>query len=309
MESPSLQAEAKMNEKVFLEPQSHLTAKHMNITTLILASAVSIMAPVQSGVASLAHLQDETPVEPSENTASDTENVEETPPASIPAETTGEATSSEDEGTVSAPGEAADSEPSDTQSLGYIQTAGSRAVDWLSEITSLSGRFEQVAPNGAITTGALALERPGKIRFDYDDPSPILLVADGASVAIADFELETVDRVPIAATPLRFLLDDPASLVETGAIGETGYTRNRLYVTLLDPEGQIDGQITLVFEDPNPLQPASAMTLLGWYALDAMGGTTELRLSELETGMSFDPRLFILDDEDVTGADTRRRRR
>jgi outer membrane lipoprotein-sorting protein len=192
---------------------------------------------------------------------------------------------------------------------GFIQTAGSRAIDWLRDVTSLQAQFEQVAPDGNVSTGSLALERPGKIRFDYDDPSPILLVADGASVAIADFDLETIDRAPISATPLKFLLGDLETLSADGVVAESGYSRDRLYVTLMDPDGQIDGQLTLVFSDETPLGPARDMDLLGWYALDAMGGTTELRLSEIETGLEFDPRLFILDDEDVRASETRRRRR
>ena len=52
------------------------------------------------------------------------------------------------------------------------------------------------------------MSRPGKVRFDYDDPVPLLLVSDGATVALQDADLETTDRVPLAKTPLNLLLSD-----------------------------------------------------------------------------------------------------
>ena len=184
-----------------------------------------------------------------------------------------------------------------------------RVEAWFANLDTLSATFLQLAPDGAQSTGTLALDRPGRARFDYDDPSPILLVADGSTVAIADFQLETLDRVPLGATPLAPLLDTGEALSERGVVDTAGRAQGRLYITLIDPEGETDGRLTLIFDDPDPSAPAASMQLSGWYAVDALGGLTEVRLSAVETGVSFDPRLFILDDEDVLGADDRRRGR
>lgn len=287
----------------------------MDVMTLFSTAALTVLSPVQ-GTAPLAMVSVEAvqSVSAQEPDDAETESVEpepvETEPEAVPFEADIET------GVETLPDpvevEAADSvseNEAETRQAGYIQTGGARAIDWLAATQTLEARFEQIGPDGTVTTGDLALERPGKIRFDYDDPSPILLVADGSTVAIADFDLETVDRAPISATPLRFLLGDLDTLQADGAIAEAGYSRDRLYVTLVDPEGEIDGRVTLVFEDPDQLAPAETMSFIGWYALDAMGGMTELRLSELNTEVRFDPRLFILDDEDVTGRDRRSRRR
>ena len=83
--------------------------------------------------------------------------------------------------------------------------------------------------------------------------------------------------------------------------------RGRLYVDLVDPTGESEGSVTLIFEDPDPEAPASEMKLNGWFAQDAMGGLTEVRLVNHERGVSFDPRLFVLDDNPFE--DTRRGRR
>jgi len=189
-----------------------------------------------------------------------------------------------------------------------LEAGARRAQDWLSDLDTLRARFEQIAADASVSTGVLEIDRPGRARFDYDDPSPVLVVADGATVAIADFDLETLDRVPIGATPLRFLLNETLDLVESGAAVDAGHYDGRLYVTLEDPNAEVEGRLTLVFDDPDPQASADTMTLAGWFAIDALGGLTEVRLSEVETGLRLSPRQFILDDEDVTGGDRRRRR-
>jgi outer membrane lipoprotein-sorting protein len=184
-----------------------------------------------------------------------------------------------------------------------------RAQAWFDALDTLRADFLQFSPDGSQTSGVLSLDRPGRARFDYDDPSPILLVADGSTVAVADFELETLDRVPLGATPLAPLLDADETLAERGAVADAGRADGRLYLTLVDPEGETDGRLTLIFDDPDPDRVASEMTLAGWYAVDALDGLTEVRLSNVETGVEFNPRIFILDDEDVFGDDRRRGRR
>lgn len=186
------------------------------------------------------------------------------------------------------------------------QAGAERAQAWLTGLDTLSARFEQLGADATQTAGTLHLARPGRARFDYDDPNPVLVVADGTTVAIADFDLETIDRAPIGATPLRFLLEDTLDLTE--AVVDAGRYDGRLYVTLVDPAGETDGRLTLVFEDANPDAAAETMRFAGWYAIDALGGLTEVRLSEVQTGQRLNPRLFILDDEDVLGGDDRRRR-
>ena len=184
-----------------------------------------------------------------------------------------------------------------------------RAQAWFDSLDTLRADFLQFAPDGTQTSGTVSLDRPGRARFEYDDPSPILLVADGSTVAVADFQLETLDRVPLGATPLAPLLSADETLAETGAVADAGRAEGRLYLTLTDPDGETDGRLTLIFDDPEQVRVPTEMTLAGWYAVDALGGLTEVRLSNVETGVDLDPRLFILDDEDVFGDDRRRGRR
>ncbi|WP_019960428.1 LolA family protein [Woodsholea maritima] len=188
-----------------------------------------------------------------------------------------------------------------------VEALAHRAQSYLESVTTLKARFSQTGPNGQAMPGEIYIARPGRIRFAYDEPSPLLIVADGTTVAIADRELDTVDRAPIGSTPLRWLLAEETNLWERGAVVTAEYHENQLYITLEDPEGETEGRITFAFDDPNPQGPASAMTLTEWYAVDAVGGLTQMHLSEIVRGERLDPRLFILDDDQ--GDDRRRGRR
>lgn len=46
------------------------------------------------------------------------------------------------------------------------------------------------------------------MRFEYDAPVPIELIANGQSVAVRDRKLNTQDITPLSQTPLRFLLSE-----------------------------------------------------------------------------------------------------
>ena len=83
---------------------------------------------------------------------------------------------------------------------------------YLSSVQSLQGKFVQVGGDGRRTTGDFYLAKPGRVRFEYDDPSPIELVADGTSVVVRDRNLATQDVYPLSQTPLRFLLADRVDL-------------------------------------------------------------------------------------------------
>ena len=78
-----------------------------------------------------------------------------------------------------------------------------------------------------------------------DDPNPLLIVADGATVAIEDSDLETQDRVPLVSTPLALLLDDDldfeteANVLDVRkANGVIGLTMDCLLYTSPSPRDQ-----------------------------------------------------------------------
>ncbi len=274
-----------MNGGAFLTPQSGVRPEFMiNTASLFLSAAVSAVLGAQEPPADPSPVLDP-PAAAAEAGASTTPEAAQDAPSLLPDQ---------------------DALRAEAEALRVASIA--RADAWFAQLDTLQARFVQFSPGGMETAGDIALDRPGRVRFDYDDPSPILMVADGATVALADFALETIDRVPLSATPLRYVLgEDP--LNASDAVDQVNRADERIYITLIDPSGETDGRLTLIFHDAKPDDAPETMVLEGWYAVDAMGGLTEVRLFEATLNERLDPRLFILDDDDVMGGDRRRGRR
>src|SRR4249919_1648704 len=64
-----------------------------------------------------------------------------------------------------------------------------RIAAYLNNIRTMTARFQQVANNGGASAGHLWVARPGRMRFEYDPPTPITLLADAASVYYWDKQL------------------------------------------------------------------------------------------------------------------------
>ena len=86
-----------------------------------------------------------------------------------------------------------------------------RIAAYLNNIRTMTARFQQVANNGGVSTGHLWVARPGRMRFEYDPPTPITLLADSASVYYWDKQLNQTSKYELRQTPAWFFLRDPIS--------------------------------------------------------------------------------------------------
>lgn len=168
-----------------------------------------------------------------------------------------------------------------------------RANAYFNAISTLVGDFVQTGGDGRRLTGKLYLQRPGKIRFEYDTPATIEVIADGSSVAVRDRRLATQDLYAISQTPLKFLLRERINLGQDVRVTAAG----------LEPEGA-----RLSLEDKSTLGGTSKITLFfdpelrtlqRWRIVDPQGFTTIVALSNLEAGRRVDPRLFVINYERV----------
>lgn len=159
----------------------------------------------------------------------------------------------------------------------------------LAEARTARGRFSQINADNSVSSGSFALRRPGRMRFDYDAPSPIMIIADGATVAISDSNLETVDRVPLSATPLNILLDEQITFGADVEVLQILKRPESIAITVRDLTGEMDGRLTLIFDD-------EAFDLLGWIAINTEGQITQVSLENTEKNVSVSPVLFRLDD-------------
>jgi outer membrane lipoprotein-sorting protein len=170
------------------------------------------------------------------------------------------------------------------------QRADVAAVEsYLNGIRTLSSRFQQFSGNGGTASGQLYLSRPGKMRFEYDPPVPILLVADGRNIYYYDKELQQVSDIRVEETPAGFLLRDTIRL--SGDVTLTAFDHHpgaiRATVVQTDQPGQ--GSVTLVLED-RPIQ------LRQWTIVDAQQKQTTLTLDDPHYGAPLSPNLFYWTD-------------
>jgi outer membrane lipoprotein-sorting protein len=170
----------------------------------------------------------------------------------------------------------------DTADLARIQT-------YLNGLKTLKAQFLQIAPNGATARGTAWLDRPGRMRFQYDPPSPLLLVAGHGLVVFHDSQLNQTSNIPLGQTPLGILLRDNVSF--GGDITVSGIQRQpgMIQVTIYQTARPGDGTLTLNFAD-------TPLALRQWTVVDAQHRETRVSLYDIALGGSFDQSLFTFVD-------------
>lgn len=153
---------------------------------------------------------------------------------------------------------------------------------YIRAVKSMTADFAQTDRNGQTLTGKLTLKQPGKIRFEYQKGVPLLIVGDGKSLTMIDYEVRQVQRWPIGNSPLGALLDPRRDLSKYGKVVPSGDPRI-LMVEARDPKRPEYGVITLIFQR-KPSAPAG-LEMYGWVALDSQNNRTSIRLSNLRFGV------------------------
>jgi outer membrane lipoprotein-sorting protein len=164
-----------------------------------------------------------------------------------------------------------------------------RAEAWLNRLTSLKARFVQIAQNGASAEGTGWIVRPGRMRFEYDPPEPLLLVASYGQFFYFDRQLKQATTLPIGATPLGILLRDDLRLSGDVTVSRVERSGGLLRITLFRTGRPAEGSLTLVF-DQDPIE------LKQWAVVDAQGQETRVSLFQTQFGGRFPSMLFDFND-------------
>ncbi len=162
------------------------------------------------------------------------------------------------------------------------------ALKSVEAITTLSAKFRQTAPSGAVVTGDVKLRRPGQVRFDYDAPSPITIVGSGGMVYVENKDLETTDSYPLGKTPLKFLLSKRIDIGDAKLAGVERF-EDGVAVTWVSTDEKTEGALTLYLSAPD-------LAVRQWAVIDAQGGVTLVELLDPKLGEKFDNRLFRAPD-------------
>ena len=161
------------------------------------------------------------------------------------------------------------------------------AENAMNAIRSAQGRFVQLDAQGIRAEGSLYVERPGKLRFEYDAPSPIMVIADGQWIMQVDRELEEVVHQNIKRSILYFLLDDYVDFTKGVDLIDVVRLDEVIMITIQRQNMRDDGYLTLYID---PL----SYVMKGWQTLDNQGRRVTVELNNMLYGQKQPAELFEL---------------
>lgn len=167
-----------------------------------------------------------------------------------------------------------------------------RIEAYLNGLRTLTARFVQVAEQGGVAEGRIYLQRPGRLRLEYADPVPLLVLAARGQIIQHDRQLKQTTYLPLSSTPASILLRETVAL--SGSVTVTGVERgtNSVRVTIVQTDDPRAGRLTLAFAE-RPLQ------LTNWVVVDGQGATTRVALSEILNGVPIPAQLFEFRDDQM----------
>ena len=168
-----------------------------------------------------------------------------------------------------------------------------RVVGALRTISTMRADFIQTDRQGTALRGVMTLKRPGKIRFDYGKDANFLVISNGKSLYVVDYEVAQVERWPIGNSPLGALFDPDKDVKRFGKLVKTG-NPDVLSVEVRDPKKPEFGMITMIFVK-NASAPGG-LQLTHWVALDAQNNRTRVQLSNQNYGVAVADSTFTFKD-------------
>jgi outer membrane lipoprotein-sorting protein len=175
----------------------------------------------------------------------------------------------------------------------HAQQAGVAEVErYFNGIRTLQARFVQTNPNGQIVQGTIYLRRPGRMRFEYDAPSQLKVVADGTQVTMWDPQTRDFGQWPIGWTAASFLVKEPLQLSGDLTVESQSRNNGELELTIVQTRKPQEGKVIVRLAE-NP------MVLRGWSIVDNRGNRVSVSLSDLKTGLALADSLFKYDGPDA----------
>lgn len=164
-----------------------------------------------------------------------------------------------------------------------------RVEQYLSGLTTIMSDFTQVAPDGALATGKFFLERPGRMRWQYNPPTPILMVSNGSDLVYYDYELEQITHIPLDSTLVGFLAQKKIRF--DGDVGVISYEEDAgsIRIGVAQRKKSNEGQLVLELSD-------SPLLLRNMIVTDSSGRTTTVSLNNARFGTPIDKSLFDFRD-------------
>ncbi|WEX77278.1 outer membrane lipoprotein carrier protein LolA [Sinorhizobium numidicum] len=166
-----------------------------------------------------------------------------------------------------------------------------KIADHFSSVKTMAGEFVQFGPRGEQTGGKFYIRRPGRIRFNYEAPSPMRVIADGRSVVIGNMKLKTWDIYPLSKTPLNLLLSERIDL-SSRMVRDVREESDLITIVLGDRSIFGDSTITMMFD-------RKTYDLRQWTITDAQKKDTSVMIFNVRTGMELDDKVFRIPYDEV----------
>lgn len=175
--------------------------------------------------------------------------------------------------------------------LAQQNAVAQKIADHFASVKTMAGEFVQFGPRGEQTGGKFYISRPGKIRFNYEAPSPMRVIADGKVVVIGNQKLKTWDLYPLSKTPLKLLLSDTIDL-SSKMVRDVREEPDLITIVLGDRSIFGDATITMMF-DPKTYD------LRQWTISDAQKKDTSVMIFNVQTGIPMDDAVFKVPYDDI----------
>jgi outer membrane lipoprotein-sorting protein len=167
---------------------------------------------------------------------------------------------------------------------------------YLSRVQTLVGSFVQIGPDGGRTNGTFYIQKPGKVRFAYNPPSPIDVIADGSYVVVRNHDLDTQENPwRLSQTPLRYLLADHIDLLHDANV--VSVSADNKFATVVIEENQVivgTSRLMIMFD-------AKDLKLKQWTVTDPQGLKTTVAVFNLDTTKKPSPDLFVINYQSGRG--------
>ena len=177
-------------------------------------------------------------------------------------------------------------------STAHAQVGVPEIERYVNSIRTVQARFVQSNPNGSVVQGTLYVRRPGRMRFEYDAPSKLKIVADGTQVTLWDPATRDFGQWPIGWTAASFLVREPFKLSGDLTVESLQRTGDGLQLTIVQTRKPQEGKIIVRLAE-NPL------ALRGWSIIDNRGNKVDVSLTDLKTGVQLADSLFKYDGPDA----------
>lgn len=167
-----------------------------------------------------------------------------------------------------------------------------RVEQYLNSITTMKARFLQSTATGSVSSGTYYVRRPGRLRFEYDPPVPILIVSDGTQVTMVDFKQQDFSQWPVGWTAASFLVAENLRLSGDITVTDARVVNGDIQISMYQTKRPNEGRATMIIQD-------SPMLLKGWSITDAKGNQVSVSLTRVESGIDLSKVSFRFSEDEM----------